>query len=656
MCGLCGIFAPDGAPIDQFALRRMTNAVTHRGPDASGYHVDDAVGLGFRRLSIIDLEHGHQPMGDPDGETWVMSNGEIYNFGALRRELEALGHRFRTRSDTEVIVHGYRAWGDGVLERLNGMFAVAVWDAKRKRLLLARDRAGVKPLYWTLDDRRLLFGSEIRSLSAGRSRRPRVDPASLSLFLQLRYVPSPFTIFEDVHRLAPGEKLVADTSGITTSQWWDFRPEPLDPVPQAAAAVDELVERYEAAVDRQLVSDVPLGLFLSGGLDSGLLLALMSRHGARWPTFSIGFGSSHRGDELDAAAATARAFGASHTSIELSRREFEASLPEVVRAMEEPIASPSVVGMYHLSRHAAKEVKVALMGQGPDELLGGYRRHLGIRYGSRWRTLPHPVRTAGTAALNSLPRAASLKRGVVALAEPERLERWRQALSVASESRIEGLFRGELRSRVGPGRVEQAWEPIVDRSAAADELSAFSYLEVQSTLPDELLLYADKLSMAHGLEVRVPYLDQDVIEYSLGLPPRYKVHGRTAKWIHRQACQRHLAREVIRQPKRGFAVDVVDDWYRGSIGGFSRRRCSTRPASSTTCSSPPRSRTSWRGTAAGATTTTSSFTRWSSPNCGCASSQADHTIGHGPTYATTPIDVAGVRSLEADGRLPDGAA
>jgi asparagine synthase (glutamine-hydrolysing) len=568
MCGICGILDPSGEHIDRDALHKMTDAVTHRGPDASGYHVDDVVGLGFRRLSIIDLEHGHQPMSDPDGETWVVSNGEIYNFVELRRELEALGHRFRTRSDTEVIVHGYRAWGDDVLERLNGMFGLAVWDAKRKRLLLARDRAGVKPLYWTLDGPRLLFASEIRSLSEGMSRRSRVDPASLSLFLQLRYVPSPFTIFEGVHRLAPGEKLVADASGVTTSSWWDFRPEPLDPVPHPAAAIEELLECYEAALDRQLVSDVPLGLFLSGGLDSGLLLALMSRHGSDWPTFSIGFGQSHRGDELDDASATARAFGASHTSIELSRPEFEASLPEVVRTMEEPIASPSVVAMYHLSRHAAQTVKVALMGQGPDELLGGYRRHLGIRYGSLWRVLPHPVRTVGGAVINSLPRAEALKRGITALAEPERLERWRQALSVADASRVERLFRPDLRNRLGPDRVDRAWEPIVDLSAAADELSAFSYLEVRSSLPDELLLYADKLSMAHGLEVRVPYLDQEVIEYSLGLPARYKVHGRGTKWIHRRACRRHLASEAIRRPKRGFAVDVVDDWYRSSVRGI----------------------------------------------------------------------------------------
>jgi asparagine synthase (glutamine-hydrolysing) len=568
VCGVCGIHHRNGGAVDPSLVGRMSDTIAHRGPDDEGSYVTGGLGLGFRRLSIIDLDGGHQPMGDDTGSVRIVFNGEIYNFADLRTELERRGRRFRTRSDTEVIVHGYLEWGLGVLDRLNGMFGLAIWDARTERLVLARDRAGVKPIYWALDGDRLLFGSELRAVLAGMPGRPALDPSALALFLRFRYVPAPFTLQAGIRKLAPGTMLVVDRDGMAERSWWSFAPTPLDPVPTVEEATEHLLDLYRSAVRRQLVSDVPLGILLSGGLDSGLLLALMqaAEPDVRWPAFTIGFGDGHEGDELDAGTRTADLFGADHVRIELDRDDFERSLPSVVRALEEPVASPSVVPMYWLCERASRDVKVVLTGQGPDELFGGYRRHLGVRYGERWRSLPPPVRAAAGRTVHGLPRTAAWKRGVDALGEGDRFRRWQQTLALVPAATVHGLFRAEVRGRLvdDGAALEESWRGIVDLAAGADELSGFQYLEIRSTLPDELLMYSDKLSMAHGLEARVPFLDQEVIEYALGLPPAYKIRHRTQKWLHREVCRRYLPPEILHRPKRGFAVDVVDQWYRSA--------------------------------------------------------------------------------------------
>jgi asparagine synthase (glutamine-hydrolysing) len=562
MCGICGVHQAEPRAIDVAVLSDMTSSLVHRGPDDGACHVDDHAGLGFRRLSIIDLAGGRQPMTDGRG-IWSMCNGEIYNFPELRRELVALGHEFTTRSDSEVILHGYREWGDDVVHHLNGMFAFAVWDAERNRLVLARDRAGIKPLYWARHEDRLVFGSEIRAVLAGTGGKPTLDAEALALFLRYRYTPSPWTMYAGVQRLAPGHLLVSDSAGIRVRQWWNARPEPFDPAPNRAAAVDELADRYETAVRRQLMSDVPVGLLLSGGVDSTLLLELMSRHGTGWDTYTAGYGDDDAHDEIVGAAATADHFGARHHAVRLRRTDFEAELPRVVAAMEEPVTSPSVVPMDAICARARLDVKVVLVGQGPDELFGGYRRHLGIRYGHWWRALPRPVRAATEELVRALPRAATLKRAVRSLTHDDPYTRWADALSIESGSAVDAMFAPGTAPAIS-ARLHESWDPIARLTGRADELTAFSYLELRSTLPDELLLYADKLSMAHGIEARVPYLDDDVVEYALRLPAAYKVHGRTQKWVHRQVCARRLPAEVLARRKRGFAAHVVDDWYRAS--------------------------------------------------------------------------------------------
>jgi len=568
MCGICGQYNfGGGPPVDRRDIEDMTGAIAHRGPDDQGLYLDGPLGLGFRRLSIIDLAGGHQPMSDEDQSVWVVFNGEIYNFLELRQELQGYGHTFRTRSDTEVIVHGYKQWGDDVLNRLNGMFGLAIWDARRRRLMLARDPFGIKLLYYRIEGDRVWFGSEIRPLLAVRPGPADPDATSVSLFLRYRYTPSPYTLFRDVRKLAPGTKLTFERGAYQLSRWYRFRPVPFAPAKRAEEAREELEALYRQAVKRQLISDVPVGLLLSGGADSGLLLALMNLHGKAWPTYTVGYGASFADDELAEAAVTATTLGSRHTSLAITRAMFEEALPRVVAALEEPIAASSMVPMYLICQRARQEVKVALVGQGPDELFGGYRRHLGLRYGSWWAGLPEWLRGSIAAGIGTLPRNETLKRGVYALDIPERMRRYQHVLSIVPGERIARLFREGLLDADAGDTILQCWADFAELMTDTDELGGLQFVEVRSTLPDELLLYADKLSMAHGLELRVPYLDKDVVEYVERLPAALKVRYGSQKWLHREVCRRYLSREILGRPKRGFAVNVVDDWFRHAMDG-----------------------------------------------------------------------------------------
>jgi asparagine synthase (glutamine-hydrolysing) len=569
MCGICGTFHyASNQPVAEAEIRGMMDTIVHRGPDDAGVHLDGNLGLGFRRLAILDLSPaGHQPMSDPTGQVWVAFNGEIYNFKELRAELEGKGHRFRSHCDTEVIVLGFLEWGDAVLDHLEGMFGLAVWEPRRRRLLLARDQLGIKPVYYTLQGGTLHFGSEIRPILAALPTHPALDLEAAAEFLRYRYTPAPRTLHAGIHKLAAGEKLVVHQGTATLSRYYTFAPEPFAPVPRAAEAAEQLLALYENAVRRHLISDVPVGLLLSGGLDSGLLLGLMAKHGKAWPTFSVGYGTSFRDDELIDAARTAELFGATHHEVRIDRAQFEAELPRIVGAVEEPVASSSIVPMYFVCGRARQDVKVALIGQGPDELCGGYTRHLGVRYGHLWRNLPGPVRRAASSLLGRLPRAESLRRGLYSLGEAEPLRRYQQVFSLANEATLQGLFRpGHVPAATGPAPVE-GWEALRPQLRALDELNAFQMLEVRSSLPDELLLYGDKLSMAHALEARVPYLDRPLVEHLQRLPASFKVRHGVRKWIHRQVCRKFLPAEILARKKRGFAVNVVDDWFRGSLQG-----------------------------------------------------------------------------------------
>jgi asparagine synthase (glutamine-hydrolysing) len=568
MCGICGQFNfKTQAPVQKTVIAMMANSIAHRGPDDEGYYISGPVGLGFRRLSIIDLSGGHQPMSDQEESVWVIFNGEIYNFKEIRKELQALGHVFRTASDTEVIVHGYKQWGDDVLNRLNGMFGLAIWDVKRRRLVLARDPFGIKLIYYRIDEDGLSFASEMRAVRVKMGEKAEVDPTALNLFLRNRYTPSPYTILKGIRKLAPGTKLVVQDGHCDVSRWYRFKPSPFDPPKSPDEAGEQLRELYKAAIRRHLISDVPVGLLLSGGVDSSLLLALMNLNGESWPTYTVGYGSAFADDELADAAETAEALGSKHTSITISKSLFEEQLPRIVTSLEEPIASSSIVPMYFVCERARRDVKVALIGQGPDELFGGYKRHLGVRYGALWGGLPSWLRAPIASTVVALPRNETLKRGVWSLSLTDRMERYQNVLSLLPGPQVEGLFQDGLLERDTGGTLLKCWEDLVPLMSETDELGGLQFVEMRSTLPDELLMYADKLSMAHSLELRVPFLDREIVEYVERLPANMKVRMGARKWLHRQVCRTYLPESILKRPKRGFAVNVVDDWFRSSADG-----------------------------------------------------------------------------------------
>ena len=542
-------------------LEAMTKSIAHRGPDDEGYFIAGPLGFGFRRLSIIDLAGGHQPMSDQEESVWVVFNGEIYNFPELKRELQSRGHIFRTNSDTEVIIHGYKQWGDEVLNRLNGMFGVAIWDIRQKRLVVARDPFGIKLIYYRIDGDSLYFGSEIRPVRATMPGTTEIDTTSLNLFLRYRFTPSPYTIVKGVRKLAPGTKLTVQNGVCEESRWYRFKPEPFRPAKSPAEATEELLSLYKAAIKRQLISDVPVGLLLSGGIDSGLLLALMNLSGSSWPTYTVGYGSSFADDELADAAETARVLGSKHTSVTITKSTFEEMLPKIVASLEEPIATSSIVPMYFVCQRARQDVKVGLVGQGPDELFGGYRRHLGVRYRALWAGLPAWIRIPLSTTVAALPRNETLKRGVHSLAIPDRMRRYQHVLSLLPGDQVEGLFQEGLLPRDTGNTILNCWEDMSELMEGTDELGGLQFLEVRSTLPDELLMYADKLSMAHGLELRVPFIDKEIVEYVERLPANLKVRNGSRKWLHRQVCRTFLPESILKRPKRGFASNVVDKWF-----------------------------------------------------------------------------------------------
>jgi asparagine synthase (glutamine-hydrolysing) len=453
------------------------------------------------------------------------------------------------------------------------MFGLAIWDATHKRLILARDSAGIKLVYYRVHSGGVLFGSELRAILAALPEPPDVDITALNLFLRYRYTPSPLTLYQGIRKLAPGTMAVFENGSSRVERWCRLRRETRAAPKSDDEAADELLQIYKRAMKRHLISDVPVGLLLSGGIDSGLLLGLMSLHGNAWPTFTVGYGKgAYKEDELTDAAETARIFAASNIGVELTQQTFERSLPAIVSVLEEPIAASSIVPMYFVCQRARQDVKVALMGQGPDELWGGYKRHLGIRYGGSWRMVPQWLRRGVETGVECLPRNEALKRGMYSLNVEQQMQRYQNVFSLMPGGSVDGLFKAGLLPRGAGDQISDLWRELEPEMEGSDELGAFQILELRSSLPDELLMYADKLSMAHSLEVRVPYLDKEVVEYALQLPARFKVRRGRRKWLHRRVCEQFLPRAVLRRRKRGFAVNVVDRWFRGAVssrlGGY----------------------------------------------------------------------------------------
>lgn len=559
MCGICGIYNfRTGDPVDSTRLAAMSASILHRGPDDEGAHLDGDLGLAMRRLSIIDLDGGAQPITNETGTVWTVFNGEIYNFRELRRRLEVRGHEFRTQTDTEVIVHAYEEWGDEALSRLNGMFGVAIWDARRRRLLLARDPFGVKPLYYHLDNRRLLFGSEVRAILTDPRVPHAVDVTALDHFLRFTFVPAPRTAFAGILKLRPGSKLVCDSRGCHEARFDWAEPRTVRP-PSQASAVAETRGLVERAVRRQLVADVPVGVMLSGGVDSSAITAITREaQGSAVDTFTVGFEGDFADNELEEARLVAQRLGCRHHDVVVSSRDFADFLPSAVRMLEEPIATGSAQPFYRVCELARESVKVVLTGQGADEPFAGYDRVTAARFERLYRALPQALRKGVARPLaKRLPRNERLRRAVDALDIDDPADRLAAVYSVVSADERALLYGEQLSQTPWENPVAQ-WQ---EGAGALDPVSQMLYVDARFSLPDNLLTYCDKISMAVSLEARVPFLDLQLMRYAEGLPPDLKIRGRTRKYVLKKAVEGWVSPRTLRRPKVGFRTPV-DEWFR----------------------------------------------------------------------------------------------
>jgi asparagine synthase (glutamine-hydrolysing) len=562
MCGIAGIAATDPRqlPLSAEALTAMTDAIVHRGPDDEGTLLEPGVGLGMRRLSIIDVAGSPQPIANETGDVQAVFNGEIYNFAALRQELSQRGHELATGGDGEVIVHLYEELGPRFVERLRGMFAIALWDRQRRRLVLARDRMGVKPLYYAELPQGLAFASEVKSLIAGGLVEPALDPVGAELFMAWGFVPGPRTLFAGVGKLAPASTLVfEDGRVVARREYWSPWSEGTPASGSLREDRERLLELVRDATQREMVSDVPLGVMLSGGLDSSLLAALMSESGGgRIKTFSIGFAEDADANELAEARSVASRLGTEHHELETSALDHPDLLDRTLAHVEEPIADLSGVGFMLLSRLARETVTVALSGQGADELLGGYRKHQ-IAWAAGVAGRVPGARPLLSAAAGLRPEESTFARGMRSLATGDPVAR------MLAMSRV-----------VQPRERAATFTPDFLQSSAEDEIAASIgqhtggrdlsvlgetlYLDSKVLLVDNMLLYFDKASMAESLEVRVPFLDQDVVSFCCSLPDNRRVRLGNRKALLKQAARGLVDDAIIDRPKRGFFHSALGTW------------------------------------------------------------------------------------------------
>jgi asparagine synthase (glutamine-hydrolysing) len=571
MCGICGVFPlghQPGPALREGVLELMTDALEHRGPDDRGLVIEAEGALGARRLSIVDLAGGHQPFANETGEIWGAQNGELYNHAAVRRDLEGRGHVFQSRCDTEIIPHLYEEHGPRFAEHLSGKFAVAVLDRRRRRLVLARDRMGVKPLYYAVAGERLVFASELKSLLASGLVDPQPDLEALDVYLTLGYFPAPLTPLVGVAKLPPGTVLVADPSGIRIERYWEY-PQPVE-APASLGAdrhASELLDLLDEAVRRRLMSDVPVGAMLSGGLDSSLIVALMARHSsAPVETFSVGFTDAAGQNELEPARRVAEHYGCNHHELALSMSD-TVDIDRLVWHLDEPVAELSSLGFLAISELARRHVTVALSGQGADELFGGYRKHRVAALIEACDRLPS-VGGRSIAALGS--RGTPAMRRLAATLRTDSPVARQLAMSGHMDGGLrERLYRGGFADLDGSA-VERALAATVDE-VGANALASTLHMDAQLALPDLMLHYFDRCSMAHSLEARVPFLDHEVVEYAATIPAALKVRRGETKYVLKLAAKGLVPDWVVRRPKVGFFRGSAAPWLGAQIDGSARR-------------------------------------------------------------------------------------
>ena len=562
MCGICGKYSPSGVKTEE--LNSMLDTIVHRGPDDSGCYVNANVGLGSSRLSIIDLETGKQPISNEDDTLWVVCNGEIYNYQTLRVQLEAKGHSFHTNSDTEVIVHLYEELGEHCVERLRGMFAFALWDERQQKLLLARDRIGQKPLFYSYDGVDFLFGSEVKAILALHHREPELDLLAMHDYLSLRFVPAPRTIFKHVQKLPPAHTLVFQNGQIRLRCYWrlSFR----DKLALSESEILEaLREQIQRTVESHLISDVPVGAFLSGGLDSSMIVAVLARDlGLKPQTFSIGVEESDF-DELPFARMVAEEYGTQHVEERVSANLIQ-SLPDMIWHLDEP-SDPIAACMFQAARLASRHVKVVLGGDGGDELFAGFDRYVGARYIDVYSLMPHTLRKGLMGPLlDRLPDSFTYKSLTQKL-------RWVHHLSLQATPAAQyaeatcffrfthegkrALYSDHLWKELGERNSTVAITEPFNHAEADDLLDRMLYTDFVTRLPEHSLVLTDRMSMAHGLEVRSPFLDHELVEFLAKVPAKIKVQNNQPKYLMRKLAANYLPAPILHREKQGFMLPLA---------------------------------------------------------------------------------------------------
>lgn len=561
MCGICGVFqSGTGEPASPEVVDRMRQLIAHRGPDDSGMHLDGPLGFGFARLSIIDLSGGHQPMTNETGDIWLVFNGEIWNYKTLRQQLIEKGHQFRTNSDTETIIHAYEEYGTDAIARLHGMFALAIWDAPRQRLLLARDRAGKKPLYYTRADGDIIFASEIKALLAHPRVRREPDAQALADFLSVRYVPGPATLFANIYKVLPGHWLLFENGAMHEECYWDFQFGETGhrPIKEYIQGIRQHVRR---AVEERMIADVPVGALLSGGVDSSIIVGTMSQL-TKQPvkTFAVGFDVPGY-SELPYAQLVADHFGTEHHEIVVKCADLSQYWPLLTWHRDEPVSEPSDLGVYLVSRLASQHVKVVLSGEGGDELFAGYPKYLVDWIARYYQILPRQLRDRLiTPLLDHLPYGMrKVKFTARSLSQPAP-QRWMNWF---------GVFNGPLKAQLLSERTlasidldaSRAFQRWLEGNPQRDNLSSMLYLDTKIWLPDNLLMKGDKMTMAASLEGRIPLLDYQLIEYAASIPSNVKIRPFQAKYLLKRAYADFLPRPILTRKKMGFNVPT-GTWFR----------------------------------------------------------------------------------------------
>lgn len=576
MCGVAGAFDLDPrSVVDPALIKSMCDVITHRGPDDEGYFVQGNIGLGMRRLSIIDVAGGHQPIANEDDSLQIVFNGEIFNHQPLQEGLKNSGHQFRTRSDTETVLHLYEDEGPQCLRHFRGMFAFAVWNQHEQTLFVARDRLGIKPLHYYFDGRRFLFASEIKSLLADPRVPRNIDWTAVDAFFTYGYVPAPWTIYRDIRKLLPGHFLLVDGHGVRQEQYWDLKMEP-KLTGSSSDLQAEFIERFRESVRMRLLSEVPLGAYLSGGIDSSLVVAMMAE-ACTLPvnTFTIGFGGGTGSflDERPFAREVSERFRTNHREFEV-QPNVEAAIDAALGAFDEPFADDSIIPTHHICQEARRHVTVALTGLGGDENFAGYERYLGFRLSLLADRQPwHQCALAVRPLVRRLReergghyRVNHLKRFLEACDLPV-ARRWQSYHSVSSQAQRRALYRPEIARHVDFEAVEFAGRRHFEAVDAADPLDRAIYQDIKMYLPDDILALTDRLGMWHSLELRVPFVDHTLVEFCARIPAGLKLRRGQKKYLLRCAAERFVPASVLGHRKQGFASPIAI-WLRGNMRGF----------------------------------------------------------------------------------------